>query len=565
MHNKTQKMYKSFSLVLFTGWIISSFAQSPTITMGPYLQLPTKSSMIVMWRTNIATESRVKYGSSPTNLTSVSEDLTPKTNHSISITGLSPFTKYYYQIENASQILSADTNQHFTTSPVPGTVQPIRVWVIGDFGKGNTSQAKVRDSYVNYTGANHTDVWLWLGDNAYSDGTDSDYQTKVFDSIYGYHKNMKYMPFMPCPGNHDYLSVCNPTCTTSPPNHKGPYYDIVEVPKNGEAGGVASGYELYYSYDYGNIHFISLNSELSSITPFAYNWTGANPTGSFNCNNSPMCKWLEDDLKANNQTWTVVYFHQPPYTDGSHDATQFWEVYMKAMRENFVPILEKYGVDLVLCGHSHVYERTYLLKGHYDDRNTFNPNTMIVDSSSGNYNSGEAYIKDPSAPKNQNGTVYVVAGNSGSKDDNAPLQYPAVYYGSGCDTCIGSFVIDVNGNRLDGKYLDAYGQILDDFTILKQPLSTPELKKVINNLKVYPNPFSNQTKVEYTINNATEIEIGLFDIQGKLVKKYIKGKQSEGNYTIIIDGEQLNLSKGIYSIRFITPQSNTIEKLIKFE
>lgn len=49
-----------------------------------------------------------------------------------------------------------------------------------------------------------------------------------------------------------------------------------------------------------------------------------------------------------------------------------------------VPILEKYGVDLVLCGHSHVYERSYLINKHYGNSASFNRNTMLIDSSSGN-------------------------------------------------------------------------------------------------------------------------------------------------------------------------------------
>ena len=54
-----------------------------------------------------------------------------------------------------------------------------------------------------------------------------------------------------------------------------------------------------------------------------------------------MVDWLHADLQANTQPWVIVYFHQPPYTDGSHDSGQFYEVFMKTMRENFAEIFEQ--------------------------------------------------------------------------------------------------------------------------------------------------------------------------------------------------------------------------------
>lgn len=153
--------------------------------------------------------------------------------------------------------------------------------------------------------------------------------------------------------------------------HAGPYYDFVDTYKNAEAGGVASGNHLYYSFDYANVHFISLNSELGSVFSGTDDWTGVNPFVNFTTYS--MLQWLQQDLQANTKPWTVVYFHQPPYTDGSHDSGAFWEVYVKAMRENFAPIWEQYGVDIVLTGHSHVYERSYLVKGCYCDAGDITP------------------------------------------------------------------------------------------------------------------------------------------------------------------------------------------------
>ena len=105
----------------------------------------------------------------------------------------------------------------------------------------------------------------WVGDNDYDDGTDAEYQAKVFDSVYGYDSIFNFLPFMPSPGNLDYNSISPVTNPQPPLEHSGPYFDMVDVPRNGESGGVASGNELYYSYDYGNAHFLSLNSEIGSL------------------------------------------------------------------------------------------------------------------------------------------------------------------------------------------------------------------------------------------------------------------------------------------------------------
>ena len=90
-----------------------------------------------------------------------------------------------------------------------------------------------------------------LGDNAYTNGTDAEYQGAVFDT---YADMLQRSVLWPAFGNHDALSASSVT-------QSGPYYDIFSLPRAGEAGGIASGTEAYFSFDYANIHFIVLNSE----------------------------------------------------------------------------------------------------------------------------------------------------------------------------------------------------------------------------------------------------------------------------------------------------------------
>lgn len=532
-----------------------------SIVRGPYLQNPTSTSIKVMWRTDAAADSKVYYGTDPQNLTQSVEDVSAVTDHTVAITNLQPFTQYYYSVGTTSQVLSGpDDKHHFTTSVVPGASEhTVRVWAIGDFGKANTEEKEVMESFINYNNDTLVNVWIWLGDNVYDDGLDQEYQAKVFDTAY-YGQVMTYMPFMPCPGNHDYGEISPPTSTENPNNHSGPYYDIVDVPTNGEAGGLASGTELYYSYDYGHVHFVSINSEIGSPLNPTHDWIGANPFSSFN--GSPFTDWLEDDLAANIQPFVIAYFHQPPHTAGSHLSSDAWEVYMEAMRENIVPILEDYNVDIIINGHSHVYERSVLMHGFYGVPSDWN-NSYVVDGSSGNAATGNAYVKDA----NTQGTVYIVQGNSASKTTDPPLNHPAMYFSHGCDDCVGSTFIEVKGNKLRSRYLTAEGQILDDFTIEKPHVNIGVGSEVsiFADVQVYPNPFDKSTTLTYNLKDKSKVTIELFDITGKSAGVVYNGSRNSGTHSIDIDGEKLNLAKGNYVLKLTSENGSFTEKILKLK
>lgn len=553
---------------------VSVQVSAQALLRGPYLQMPTETSITVQWRTNQAgaTAGTVKVGTSPAALTQTFTESTADSNHSVTITGLQPNTRYYYQVEiNGTALAGGDSLHTFKTNPQEGSTDPIRIWAIGDFGKGNTEQYMVRNSYRDFTAARGTDVWLWLGDNAYQDGTDQEYQDKVFDI---YDTMFRYMPFSPCPGNHDYNSVSPITGSIDPasPNHTGPYYDIITVPTQAEAGGVPSGRELYYSFNYGNVHFVSLNSELGSVTNQSHDWTGAFPFGSFS--GSPMTQWLEQDLADNELPWVIVYFHQPPYSKGSHDSDDFWEYYMEAMRENFTPIFDQYGVDLVINGHSHVYERSYPIIGHTGDTGDWDDQTNLVSNKSGYEVAGEAYTKLTYGPNANKGTIYAVVGCSASKDSDPDLDHPAMFRGEGGDTTIGSMFIDVVGNRLDACFLRADGQILDHFTVFKQDTladtsvvdSTPTMLPTVEqlyHLEVFPNPFKKAVNVSYEVKTLTDVSLKVYNIGGELVHVIPLHTQTPGKHNLQIDAVELNLPEGIYFLDLRIGSASTIKKAIK--
>jgi hypothetical protein len=390
-----------------------------------------------------------------------------------------------------------------------------------------------------------------LGDNAYQDGTDTEYQTKVFSGTAGYQSMFPYQPFHATPGNHDYNLISPVQATVNPNNHSGVYYDIINAYENAEAGGVPSGTELYYSFDYGNIHVISINSELGSALNASHDWIGARLFGSFT--GSPMMTWLQADLQQNTQPWTVVMFHQPPYSKGSHDSDDIWERYMIAMRSYWLPVLEDAGVDVVLCGHSHVYERSFLLKGHYGNSGSLNPSSMFVDGSSGNPALGETYYKDT---LNNLGTLYVVQGNSGSSESGPDLNHPAFYFSHGCDTCAGSTVIDIHGDTLTGLYLSSNGQILDRYQIIKpsSPVNTTAVSNVDlyeENIRWYPNPTNGSISIQTNFEQQTDIMLSLYDASGKNLGLLYQGTCPAGEYVLDIDIRSLSQNKaGAYYIQY---------------
>lgn len=417
-----------------------SFNLTGVVVRGPYLQKATPTSLLLRWRTDVAMDSRVIYGTDPAALTSVAADPALTTEHTVALAGLSPATRYYYAVGSAATILAGgDPSFTFATPPPAGTAPPTRIWVVGDSGTADANARAVRDAYRNFAAGAFTDLWLMLGDNAYTNGTDADYQAAVFDT---YPDMLRQTVLWPTLGNHDGISADSASQT-------GPYYDIFTLPKNGEAGGLPSGTEAYYSFDYGNIHFICLESNETSRAP-----------------GGAMITWLQQDVLSTNQPWVIAFWHHPPYSKGSHDSDT--EIELVEMRQNALPILEQGGVDLVLAGHSHSYERSFLLDGHYGLSTTFN-NTMKKDGGDGRIDGQGAYRKPSSGPAPHEGAVYVVAGSSGQTGGGL-LNHPAMYLSL---NTLGSLVLDVNGRELDVKFLDSTGAFKDYFTILKGPATPP--------------------------------------------------------------------------------------------
>jgi hypothetical protein len=412
------------------------------LVRGPYLQNGTTQSVILRWRTSLPAQSRVFYGNNSNDLSSSAFDPVLRTNHHLLLTNLAADTRYYYSVWTGFSNLAGGNGYTFLTPPV--AAKPTRIWVQGDSGTATPAARAVVDTFLGFNGG-PPDVWLMLGDNAYSYGTDAEYQTAVFNFMPDVLRQTLLWTTI---GNHETYSVGAPGPF--------PYLDIFSPPTTGEAGGVPSGTKYYYSFDYGNIHFVSLDSEESDRSP-----SGA------------MAQWLQEDLAANTKDWLIAFWHSPPYTRGSHNSDNIADSggRMTQMRENILPILESYGVDLVLGGHSHCYERSFLLDGHYGYSHTLQP-LMLKDAGSGQTGDTGAYRKTGVGPTPREGTVYVVAGSSGHATFGS-LDHPVMRVSL---LEMGSLVIDVNDQRLDALFLRETGEVKDQFTILKG--AAPEALRV---------------------------------------------------------------------------------------
>jgi hypothetical protein len=156
------------------------------LVRGPYLQNATMTNIIVRWRTSSPTNSVVQFGLTNPALTWAITNLALTSNHTVVLTNLSPDTRYFYSIGATGTNYAGGSDYYFQT--LTATNRPIRIWALGDFGTTGIygdGALPVRNAYYLYSANRYTDVWLMLGDNAYSDGKDDEYQRGVFD-VYHY-------------------------------------------------------------------------------------------------------------------------------------------------------------------------------------------------------------------------------------------------------------------------------------------------------------------------------------------------------------------------------------------
>ena len=356
--------------------------------------------------------------------------------HEATVSGLAPATTYYYAVYDGDRLLAGGEESHrFKTHPAAGAHAPLRFWVVGDSGTGDSVQSNVHNAMLEFTRRQNRpiDIYLHVGDMAYGRGLDEEFDRNFFKP---YRQTLRNTVCWPAMGNHEGL-------TSNGQTQIGPYYDCYILPAHGEAGGLSSGTEAYYSFDYGSAHFVVLDSYDLDRSP-----------------NAPMARWLASDLESTDTDWIFAYWHHPPYTKGSHDSDAEHE--LVEMRENIMPILEAGGVDMVFSGHSHIYERSMLIDGAYATPTT--AEGVILDDGDGDPSGDGSYRKSAGLYPHE-GMVAVVTGHGGagvSRKGTVPVMRRVIHPEHG------SMIVDVEGDTATVTMLNAQGEQRDAFQIIKR-------------------------------------------------------------------------------------------------
>jgi hypothetical protein len=198
-------------------------------------------------------------------------------------------------------VITTGTTTTTTTPPPSGDPVLVGVGDISNSGSGDSATAALLD---NIPGTVFT-----TGDNVYNSGTATEF-ANYYDPTWGRHKART----RPSPGNHDYGT----SGATG-------YYNYFGA----QAGPSGRG---YYSYDLGNWHIVSLNSNISMAAGSAQE------------------QWLRSDLAASTKPCTAAYWHHPLFTSGANHSPS------TATRPLFQALYD-HNADVVLFGHNHQYER----------------------------------------------------------------------------------------------------------------------------------------------------------------------------------------------------------------
>lgn len=275
-------------------------AISVQIIKGPYLQEVTESSIVIMWETDVSSDSQVDYG----NGGQFVENATAVTIHEMTISGLTGDTQYDYHVTSGDAASSVNS---FKTAC--GPTQPFRFVAYGDSRTGSN----IHELVAQEIAADNPDIVIHTGDITLDGTAYSEWEPMFFTPAKVFMANT---PTLPIIGNHENASQL--------------FFDFFSLPNN----------EQYFGFTYGCVRFVGFNSCID-FTP-----------------GSPQYNWLVTELESpafSDAAWRVVYMHHPPYTSGPHSA----DPEVPIIIEHLVPLFEANGVTLVFNGHDHLYERSY--------------------------------------------------------------------------------------------------------------------------------------------------------------------------------------------------------------
>ncbi|MCG3179529.1 MAG: hypothetical protein BIFFINMI_01865 [Phycisphaerae bacterium] len=320
--------------------VLPGCGQDRGFAIRPYLQDPGTTHMRIMWASASA-GGEVRYGadgtaldarpaayqhyrcdykSSDRNIPEASKALQTRYISSADLTGLTPDTHYRYEVTCDG----AKAGATFRTFPDKAPA----LFAFAVYGDTRT-QPDIHHRVAAAMGARNPAFILHSGDMV-ANGAFDQFEPEFFAPA---RSVFNRIPVMPAPGNHEGGGKAYGRLFYYPP----------------ETGG------RWYSFDYGDAHFVSLDGMAGRT------------------NGPKMLEWLEKDLAASKAKWKIVYNHYPSYDVGKHRSR--WG------HQDFLPIFRKYGVDVVISGHSHGYQR--FVPMFTPGENEKHPITYIVSAGGG--------------------------------------------------------------------------------------------------------------------------------------------------------------------------------------
>lgn len=370
------------------------------IIEGPMLQQAGEDAVTLIWYTTRPLsegDCQVSVTIGPGEERSLPAETNGRRNR-VRVDGLAAGQAYPYRIRLGKRTLAQAT---LHTNKPPG--EPFSFVAFGDSGRGTQAQYRLAGR-MGSPGIT-PDFILHVGDLIYSQGDRHRFKNRFFVP---YRHLLAEINFWPTLGNHELDSF-----DRAEPQDGKAYFEVFELPVNGPPGLPP---ERDYWFDYASCRIAVIDSNEVDDTLLA----------------DHVVPWLEEVFAGSDATWKFVSLHHPPYTAGSYKPDV-------SIQRTLVPVFEAVGVDIVFCGHDHMYQRTHAMRG----------GEIVTDSA---------------------GVVYVVTGAGGARlyDALPPEQRPA-YIAALENERHGFTYIQINGDELRLEQIDMDGRLIDEWTMTKKP------------------------------------------------------------------------------------------------
>ena len=437
--------------------------EPPPLPNPPQVHLSTSTGdpsteVTATWKTSTSTAQSLRFGTTTgvyTQTLAASEYTYPDFSaggdvccmQAAQATGLVPNTVHYYQVGSDTDGWSDEYS--FRTALARGDTSPFSFVAFGDQGVDHTGSTRRPRDVAASIAQDDPDLILHAGDVTYCN--DQACVDTYFDDVMGANFTGAY--YMAAPGNHEYIQPDDLVTYTSRLGYPGRLPDQLctldgTMCQRGEVP------ELWYSFDWGNVHFVSVNTGKSHDGPFK----GSDPMQP----GEARYDWFESDLAAASTDplidWIVVYGHFALYNWGKDDGHASDD----DARAVLEPLVEQYGVDLWIGGHQHSYERTLPVAN----------DGLDVDTAS----CGLAPYSECNAPQH---TIYFTAGTGGRQlySDSTTSCGDA----ASCDLwsavrindLFGHLRVSVNDRDLTAEFVDIDRNVLDSVTISLDPNTPP--------------------------------------------------------------------------------------------